>query len=87
MDQHRHDSFKMMNSADFAMLGGGKVAYVKEIGPREAQSMMPHLGHLPKGIALYSLHAADGSCMAIADSKDAVIANALEFDLNPVAVH
>jgi len=77
----------LMDSADFALLGGGRIAYVKEIDRLEAEQMMPHLKNLPAGIPLFALHAADGSCMAIADSRDAAIANALEFDLDPVSVH
>ncbi len=87
MNKEQQDRITTMNAADFAMLGGGTLAYVRQLDRAEAEGMMPHLQHLPKGISLFSLHAADGSCMAIADSRDAVIANALEFDLSPVSVH
>jgi len=86
---HRSDwtGSQMMNANEFAMFGGDQVGYIREIDRTQAELLMPHLGHLPTDMPLFALHAADGSCMAIADTRDAVVANALEFDLFPVSVH
>lgn len=86
-DKQREDILPLMSNIEFAHLGGGEVAYVKELTQDEAEEMFPSLDDLPRGVHFYSLHAADGTPLALTESRSAAIANALEQDLETVSVH
>ncbi len=77
----------VMSNLEFTHLGGGEVAYIKELTSSQAEELFPALSNLPRGIQLFSLHAADGTPIALADSRSAAVANALENDLEPVGLH
>ncbi|HKB00014.1 MAG TPA: DUF1150 family protein [Methyloceanibacter sp.] len=49
--------------------------------------MFPAFSDAPKGIDLFAVLGADGTPLALTDSRSAAIANALENDLMPVSVH
>jgi hypothetical protein len=71
----------------FAVLGGGQVAYVREIKPEEVKTLFPQAPQMAPGIKLFSLHAADGTPIIVTDSREAAIANAREHELDMVSVH
>ena len=70
-----------------AILGGGKIAYVKAIRSEDVQTMFPQAPDLRPGIQLFALHAADGSPIMLTDSREAAIANAWSQELETVSVH
>jgi hypothetical protein len=72
---------------ELAELGDGEVAYIKQIGPDAAERLFPALSNAPKGIDLFAVLGADGTPLALTESRSAAIANALENDLVPVSVH
>ena len=76
-----------MSRKEFAQLGYGEVAYIKQLDPEVAEQLFPALQKAPKGIDLYAVLGADGTPIALADSRNAAIANAIENDLVPVSVH
>jgi hypothetical protein len=76
-----------MSRSEFAQLGDGEVAYIKQLDPDAAERLFPALSEAPKGIDLYALLGADGSPLALTDSRNAAIANAIENNLVPVSVH
>jgi len=76
-----------MSPIEFAKLGGGVVAYIKELSPDEAQRLFPAVDGLPQGINLFSLHAADGTPIALTDSRQAAMGHALGDDLAIASVH
>jgi len=76
-----------MTSSEFAQLGDGEVAYIKQLDPYAAERLFPALQTAPKGIDLYAVLGADGTPIALTDSRTAAIANAIENDLVPVSVH
>lgn len=86
-EKERDDLLPLMSNIEFAHLGGGEVAYVKELTSDEAEELFPSIDDLPKGVNLFSLHAADGTPLALAESRSAAIANALEHDLETVSLH
>ena len=57
-----------MTEHELATLGGGVVAYIKTLTSDEASRMFPAIEGLPKGINLFSLHAADGTRLALTDT-------------------
>ncbi len=71
----------------FAVLGGGQVAYVREIKSEEVKGLFPQAPQMAPGMRLFSLHAADGTPIIITDSREAAIANAREHELDTVSVH
>jgi len=70
-----------------AVLGGGKIAYVKTIRSEDVQRMFPQAPELQPGIELFALHAADGTPIMLTDSREAAIANAWSQELETVSVH
>ncbi|MBC8020214.1 MAG: DUF1150 domain-containing protein [Methyloceanibacter sp.] len=76
-----------MSRSEFAQLGDGEVAYIKQLDPDAAERLFPALSEAPKGIDLYALLGADGTPLALTDSRNAAIANAIENNLVPVSVH
>jgi hypothetical protein len=76
-----------MSRSEFAQLGDGEVAYIKQLDPDDAERLFPALQTAPKGIDLYAVLGADGTPLALTDSRNAAIANAIENDLVPVSVH
>jgi len=71
----------VMSELDFARLGGGEVAYIKTLTSDQALTMFPQIEGLPKGIPLFSLHAADGTPIALTDTLQAAIGHAQEDEL------
>lgn len=86
MKQVQDDS-GVMSAVEFARLGGGEVAYIKELTADEAGKLFPKIKGIPKGIALFALHAADGTPLALTDTRQAAIGHAIEDDLAVTSVH
>jgi len=70
-----------------ALLGGGKIAYVKAIRSEDVSSMFPQAPQLQAGMQLFALHAADGTPMMLTDSREAAVASAWSQELETVSVH
>ena len=76
-----------MSRRELAQLGDGEVAYIKQLDPEVAEKLFPALQSTPRGIDLFAVLGADGTPLALTDSRNAAIANAIENDLMPVSVH
>lgn len=77
----------VMSEIEFARLGGGEVAYIKTLSSDEASEMFPAIEGLPDGINLFSLHAADGTPIALTDTLQAAVGHAEEGELAIAALH
>jgi hypothetical protein len=77
----------VMSAEAFAVLGGSKVAYIKAIRSEDVPYIYPNAPQLEPGLALFALHAADGTPIMITDNRDAAIAGAACHDLDTVSVH
>jgi len=73
--------------AEFASLGGGAVAYVKEIDAGEAVRLVGPRMNVPEGARLFCLYGADGTPVSISGTREAAVANAFEHELMPMSVH
>jgi hypothetical protein len=71
----------------FAVLGGGEVAYVREIKSEDVKTLFPQAPVIAPGMKLFSLHAADGTPIIVTDSREAAVMNAREHELDTVSVH
>ena len=70
-----------------ALLGGGRIAYVKAIRSEDVAKMFPQAPQIAPGMQLFSLHAADGTPIMLTDSREAAVANAWSQELEAVSVH
>ena len=77
----------LMSPQAFAVLGGGKIAYVKSIRSEDVHNLYPQAPELQPGLRLFALHAADGTPILVTDSREAAVANAHTHELETVSVH
>jgi hypothetical protein len=77
----------IMSEFELARLGGGQVAYIKVLNSEEARQMFPTVEGLPAGIRLFALHAADGTPIALTDSRQAALSHAMDDELAVASVH
>lgn len=77
----------LMSEVELARLGGGHIAYIRELTSDEARQMFPTVQGLPTGINLFALHGADGTPIALTDSKQAALGHAMDDELEVASVH
>jgi hypothetical protein len=77
----------VMSEIDLARLGGGQVAYIKTLSSDDAKRMFPAIEGLPAGINLYALHAADGTPIALTDTRQAALSHAMDGELEVASLH
>jgi hypothetical protein len=77
----------MISPEALALLGGGKIAYVKVIRSEDVPTMFPQAPQLQPGMQLFALHAADGTPIMLTDSREAAVASAWRQELETVSVH
>ena len=77
----------VMTNEVFAGLGGGRIAYVRPLKADEARGLFPSMPQLAPGLELWALLAADGSPIMLADSREAVVMNAQEHELETMSLH
>jgi hypothetical protein len=87
MSRKRSAIAPVMSQLELARLGGGEIAYIKVLTPDEAQRLYPAVEGLPGGTDLYALHAADGTPIALTDSRQAAIGHARGDKLEVASVH
>ena len=78
---------KPIDPLALARMGGGEIAYIRPIAPAEAAGIIGAPIDVAPGTSLYCVFHADGTPLAIADSRAAALANVLEHDLIPTSVH
>lgn len=77
----------VMSQRELARLGGGEVAYIKIMSTDEAMRLYPAVKGLPEGISVFALHAADGTPIALTDSRQAAIGHAMGDKLAIASLH
>jgi hypothetical protein len=77
----------VLSERELARLGGGQVAYIREMSSDEAKQKFPAIKGLPRGISLFALHAADGTPIAITDTRRAAIEHAMGDELQIATLH
>jgi hypothetical protein len=76
-----------ISTTDLAKLGGGKIAYIRVMTSEEAKEMFPAVEGIPTGISLYALHAADGTPIALTDSRHSALGHAMGDELQIASIH
>ena len=87
MNKHVTSPETMISPEALALLGGGKIAYVKTVRSEDVHAMFPQAPELQPGMQLFALHAADGTPIMLTDSREAAVANAWSQELETVSVH
>jgi hypothetical protein len=91
MTRNEADKKLAISQAELARLGGGNLAYIREIGADTAQELLgDSLGEamtISSDQRLFCLYLGDGTPVAISGSREAALANAFEHDLLPMSVH
>jgi hypothetical protein len=77
----------MISPEALALLGGGKIAYVKTIRSEDVASLFPQAPQIAPGLKLFALHAADGTPIMLTDTRKSAVANAWSHELEAVSVH
>jgi len=70
-----------------AGLGGGRIAYLRPMRSDEVKTLFPDVPPIAPGLDLWALLAADGTPIMLADSREALVMNAHENDLETVSLH
>jgi hypothetical protein len=81
------ERFRPISPEALALLGGGKIAYIKSIRSEDVGALFPQAPQLAPGLKLFALHAADGTPIMVTDSREAALANAWDNQLETVSVH
>jgi hypothetical protein len=84
LDQTKSPPF---SEEQFAHLGGGSLAYVRELRSDEVSKLFPQAPPIQPGLQLFALLGADGVPIMLTDSRDAALGNALQHELQTVSVH
>lgn len=72
-----------------AALGGTELVYIREISGADilAENILPSNIRVDPDAVLYAVHAADGSRLAVTDSRASALAAARDHELKPVSLH
>ena len=70
-----------------ASLGGGVLAYVREIEAKDAKVLLGEGMVLPPKAKLFCLYNADGTPVSISGTREAALGSAFEHELTPASVH
>jgi hypothetical protein len=76
-----------MSPETLAALGGDRVAYIKAMRSEEVAFLCADAPLLPAGYRVFVLHAADGRPILLADSREAVLADAASQEIETVSLH
>lgn len=85
--QEKIVSRAVMSPLDFARLGDGQVAYIRQLNTGEATRLFPAMRGIPEGIDLYALVSADGTPLSLSDNRNSAVADAISHNLETVSVH
>jgi hypothetical protein len=87
MTESENRDLNLVTPEALAVLGGGRIAYVRAFTGDEARGLFPQMPEVNPDLQLWALLAADGSPIMLADSREAVVMNAHENDLEPMSLH
>ena len=76
-----------MSAERFAALGENRVAYIKSIRSEQVAFLCAEAPLLPAGHRVQHEHAADGTPIMLAHSREAAMADAAEREIETVSLH
>jgi len=87
MEKGHENKFMSMNPLEFAALGGGQIAYIREVDENDAEAVSAGAPNPSAKVKLFALHGADGQPIMVSEDRDEIIANAFQINLMPLTVH
>lgn len=78
---------KLEDIKALAAMGDGEIAYIRKFRAGDLRHVFPQSAALHPSVLLFALFGADGTPLMLADSRDAIIANAWDKNLAMIAVH
>jgi|EndMetStandDraft_5_1072996.scaffolds.fasta_scaffold143036_2 hypothetical protein len=75
-----------LSEIEFASLGEGEVAYIREMSSDEARELFPDV-KIPEGIEIFAVHGADGRPLVLTGTRPAAIGSVREQNLELVSIH
>lgn len=76
-----------LTASQFAHLGEGIVAYMRQIDSDDLKNKFPGLPEIESGLRLWALFAANGQPIMLTDERSSAVASAMQHDLTPVSIH
>ena len=76
-----------MSPEMLATLGENRLAYIKAVRSEQVAFLSPEAPLLAPGYRVFVLHAADGTPILLADSREAALADAASQQIETVSVH
>ena len=76
-----------ISETEFAHLGGGALAYIREIEGEEATRLLGKELVLAPDSKLFCVYHANGMPISISGTREAAVGTALEHELVPMSVH
>ena len=87
METDKMKKIQDISEQDLAHLGGGALAYIREIEGQEASLLLGKKTVLAVNTKMFCLYNADGSPISISGTREAAIGSAFEHELMPMSVH
>jgi hypothetical protein len=75
-----------LSEIEFAALGEGELAYIREMSSDEARTLFPDV-KIPEGIEIFAVHGADGRPLVLTGTRFAAIGSVREQNLELVSIH
>ena len=76
-----------VSEQDLARLGGGALAYIREIEGKDAARLIGPQVKVEPNSRLFCLYHADGTPVSISGTREAAVGSAFEHELLPMSVH
>jgi hypothetical protein len=76
-----------MSSETFATLGENRLAYIRAVRSEDVAFLCAEAPVLAPGYRVFVLHAADGTPMLLAESRESAMADAASNQIETVSVH
>lgn len=83
----RKSAVQRISTAALAKCGLGEVAYIHVMSPEEAKEMFPQTEDIPKEGKIFAMFAADGTPLALTDSRQSCLGHAICDELEVASVH
>ncbi|PHP69154.1 hypothetical protein CSC94_01645 [Zhengella mangrovi] len=77
----------ILSNSELAHLGEGQVAYVRKMKSDELLAAYPGIADIAPGLDIWTLFAANGNPILLANARDVAVAGAWENDLQAVSLH
>jgi hypothetical protein len=76
-----------LSDFEFGALGTGKVGYIRKMNSNRLNELYPNLSEIAPNIDVWTLFAADGQPILLADERSTAIEAASSNDIMPVSLN